>query len=83
MQIRKNLCINLQSYPENFFTARLSSLIIPALQEQQCLQTTVFMQDGATPHIGHQVKALLCANFDDNRDYPEIFRMHGLLAHPT
>ncbi|GFQ80444.1 uncharacterized protein TNCT_539011 [Trichonephila clavata] len=25
------------------------------------------MQDGATPHIGHQVKALLSTNFDDNR----------------
>ncbi|GFV81571.1 uncharacterized protein TNCV_52951 [Trichonephila clavipes] len=40
---------------------------IPALQERQCLQTTIFMQDGTTPHIGCQVKALLNANFNDNR----------------
>ncbi|GFX26919.1 hypothetical protein TNCV_1840911 [Trichonephila clavipes] len=52
-------------------------------QERQCLQTTIFMQDGATPHIGRQVKALLSAQFGDNRDYPDIFRMHGLLAHLT
>ncbi|GFW72827.1 hypothetical protein TNCV_1266701 [Trichonephila clavipes] len=65
------------------FSARLSSLIIPALWERQCLQTTIFMQKGATPHIGHQVKALLSANFGDNRDYPYIFWVYGLLAHQT
>ncbi|GFW92145.1 histone-lysine N-methyltransferase SETMAR [Trichonephila clavipes] len=30
-------------------------------------------KDGATPHIRRQVKALLSANFGDNRDYPGIF----------
>ncbi|GFT37798.1 uncharacterized protein TNCV_4128711 [Trichonephila clavipes] len=35
--------------------------------ERQCLQTTIFMQEGATPHIGAQIKALLSANFGDNR----------------
>ncbi|GFU76227.1 hypothetical protein TNCV_527071 [Trichonephila clavipes] len=50
-------------------------------KERQCLQTTIFMQDGATPRIGRQVKALLSANFGDNRDYPGIFRMHGLITH--
>ncbi|GFW59740.1 uncharacterized protein TNCV_4718321 [Trichonephila clavipes] len=44
-----------------------NSMVIPAFQEQQCLQSTVFMQDGATPHIGRQGKALLSANFGDNR----------------
>ncbi|GFX67124.1 hypothetical protein TNCV_590401 [Trichonephila clavipes] len=65
------------------FGARLLSLIIPSLQEPPCLQTTTFMQGGATPHIGSQVKAMLSANFGDNRDYPDIFHVHGLLAHPT
>ncbi|GFW62783.1 hypothetical protein TNCV_2625461 [Trichonephila clavipes] len=51
--------------------------------ERQCFQTTIFMQDGATPHIGHQVKALLSACFGHNRDYPDIFRMWDLLAYPT
>ncbi|GFX11898.1 uncharacterized protein TNCV_2996821 [Trichonephila clavipes] len=35
------------------------------------------------PHIEHQVKVPLSANFGDNRDYSDIFQMHGLLAHPT
>ncbi|GFX75945.1 long-chain-fatty-acid--CoA ligase 5 [Trichonephila clavipes] len=35
-------------------------------QERQCLQTTIFMQDGATAHIGRQIKALLSANFGNN-----------------
>ncbi|GFS75041.1 dynein heavy chain 12, axonemal [Trichonephila clavipes] len=52
-------------------------------EERQYLQTTIFMQDGATPHIGCQVKVLLSANFGDNRDYPDIFQMHGLLAYLT
>ncbi|GFW75088.1 hypothetical protein TNCV_447931 [Trichonephila clavipes] len=49
------------------FSARLSSLIIPALQERQCLQITIFMQNGATRHIGRQVKAMLSSNFGDSR----------------
>ncbi|GFU01944.1 hypothetical protein TNCV_1524311 [Trichonephila clavipes] len=52
-------------------------------EERQCLQSTIFMKDGATPHIGRQVKALLSSNMGDNRDYPDICRMHGLLTHPT
>ncbi|GFU75815.1 uncharacterized protein TNCV_1652751 [Trichonephila clavipes] len=44
-----------------------SDEVIPALQERQCLQTTIFMQDGAIHHIGRQVKALLSGNFGDNR----------------
>ncbi|GFT35979.1 uncharacterized protein TNCV_4342891 [Trichonephila clavipes] len=44
----------------------LQQQIIPALQEQQCLQTTIFTRDGATPHVGRRVKALISANFGDN-----------------
>ncbi|GFV99756.1 uncharacterized protein TNCV_5081161 [Trichonephila clavipes] len=43
------------------------STVDSAVQERQCLQTTIFMQDGATSHIGHQVKALLSENFGNNR----------------
>ncbi|GFU73712.1 hypothetical protein TNCV_2812601, partial [Trichonephila clavipes] len=56
---------------------------IPALQKRQSLQTTIFLQDGATPHIGRYVEALLSANFGNNHESPEISRMHGLLTHPT
>ncbi|GFW13994.1 hypothetical protein TNCV_4701291 [Trichonephila clavipes] len=65
------------------FSAHLSSLIIPALQERQRLQTTIFMQDRDTPYIRRQVKALLSAKFSDNCECADIFRMHGILAHPT
>ncbi|GFS67813.1 transposable element Tcb1 transposase [Trichonephila clavipes] len=30
-------------------------------------------EDGSTPHIVHQVKALLSANFGDNHDYPDAW----------
>ncbi|GFX36073.1 uncharacterized protein TNCV_4215951 [Trichonephila clavipes] len=33
-------------------------------------------------HIGREVKALLSANFGDNRNYPDILRMHSLLDYP-
>ncbi|GFT51516.1 uncharacterized protein TNCV_51361 [Trichonephila clavipes] len=42
------------------------STVILALQKRQCLQTTIFMQDGATPYVGRQVKELFSANFGDN-----------------
>ncbi|GFT16854.1 uncharacterized protein TNCV_1334311 [Trichonephila clavipes] len=49
------------------------STVIAALEERQCLQTTIFMLDGATPHFGRQVKTLLSANFGDNRVISRIF----------
>ncbi|GFS95297.1 uncharacterized protein TNCV_2631111 [Trichonephila clavipes] len=55
----------------------LQQQAIPALQERQCLQTTIFKQDGVTPHIGRQVKALVSANFIDNllisRNFPDAW----------
>ncbi|GFV96991.1 uncharacterized protein TNCV_4352031 [Trichonephila clavipes] len=54
------------------YSELLQQQVIPTSQERQCLQTTIFMQDGATPHIGHRVKTLLSANFGDKRDYPDI-----------
>ncbi|GFX11381.1 uncharacterized protein TNCV_2804421 [Trichonephila clavipes] len=47
--------------------------VIPALYERQRLQTNIFMQDGATPRIRRQIKALLSANFGDNRVNIQIF----------
>ncbi|GFQ85209.1 uncharacterized protein TNCT_90991 [Trichonephila clavata] len=43
------------------YSELLQQQVIPALQEIQCLKTTIFMHDGAAPHNGHQVKALLSA----------------------
>ncbi|GFW11752.1 uncharacterized protein TNCV_1082981 [Trichonephila clavipes] len=33
--------------------------LIPVLQERHCLEITIFMQDGASPHIAKSVKKLL------------------------
>ncbi|GFU25632.1 hypothetical protein TNCV_3621981 [Trichonephila clavipes] len=64
-------------------THYLEHRVTTASCERQSLQTTIFMQDGIIPHIRCQVKALIIATCDDNRDYLDIFWMHGILAHPT
>lgn len=45
----------------------LQQQIIPALHEREYLETSVFSQYGATPHIGRQVKELIRAQFGDGR----------------
>ena len=49
------------------YASSLQQSIIQALQARQCDTTTVFMQDGAPPHIAHCVKQLLRCHFDDGR----------------
>ncbi|GFW47018.1 uncharacterized protein TNCV_3486301 [Trichonephila clavipes] len=56
------------------YSELLQQQIILALHERQCLQTNIFMQDGATPHIGRQVKAPLSASLGDNRVISRYFR---------
>ncbi|GFT62477.1 hypothetical protein TNCV_4600781 [Trichonephila clavipes] len=34
----------------NSYSAMLSEQMIPALQEEHCLETTIFIQDRALPH---------------------------------
>ena len=41
--------------------------VIPALQERNCVETSVFMEDGVPPHIGRQVQRLLHETFTDER----------------
>ncbi|GBO04710.1 hypothetical protein AVEN_70563-1 [Araneus ventricosus] len=44
---------------------------IPALQKRKCLQTTVFMQDAAPPHIARPVQALFQPHFrEDQISFP-------------
>ncbi|GFX57178.1 uncharacterized protein TNCV_2964571 [Trichonephila clavipes] len=52
------------------YSELLQQQVIPALQERQCLQTTIVMQYGATSHIGRQVKVLLSANCAEIRTLP-------------
>ncbi|GFU79781.1 hypothetical protein TNCV_4928121 [Trichonephila clavipes] len=41
----------------------LREQLIPALQERHCLETTIFMQDEAPPHIAKPVNNLLHETF--------------------
>ncbi|GBM99496.1 hypothetical protein AVEN_119775-1 [Araneus ventricosus] len=47
--------------------ALLQKQAIPALQERDCLETTVLMQDGAPHKIARTVQPLLRAHFGDER----------------
>ncbi|GBM94792.1 hypothetical protein AVEN_69347-1 [Araneus ventricosus] len=61
-----------------FNGARYESLLlnqlIPALQQRGCVDSTIFMQDCAPPHIATPVKQLLNFHFGNDRiisrDFP-------------
>ncbi|GBN26490.1 hypothetical protein AVEN_61563-1 [Araneus ventricosus] len=60
----------------------LQQQVIPALQERECLETTVFMQDGAPPHIARSVQVLLRALFGDDRVISGSFQTAWLPRSP-
>ncbi|MGH0123464.1 UNVERIFIED_CONTAM: hypothetical protein FKN15_011979 [Acipenser sinensis] len=41
------------------YQTMLTTHVIPMLQQRNVINTTVFMQDGAPPHIGNQIKRVL------------------------
>ncbi|GBM36093.1 hypothetical protein AVEN_179092-1 [Araneus ventricosus] len=43
------------------------SMLIPALQQRGCVDSTIFIQDGAPPHIATPVKQLLNLHFGNDR----------------
>ncbi|GFX90703.1 uncharacterized protein TNCV_3195211 [Trichonephila clavipes] len=45
----------------------LQNRIIPSLADKHLLERTIFMQDGASPHIARRVKDLLRRSFGDDR----------------
>ncbi|GFV68274.1 uncharacterized protein TNCV_1875561 [Trichonephila clavipes] len=45
----------------------LEQSVIPPLQERQCDTTTVFMQNGAPPHIARCVKQMFRRHSGDDR----------------
>ncbi|GBN44701.1 hypothetical protein AVEN_44808-1 [Araneus ventricosus] len=45
----------------------LRNHVIPELQECTCMDNTIFMQDGARPHIANPVKRLLNIHFGNDR----------------
>lgn len=59
------------------YEALLRNHVLPALQKRQCVDRTIFMQDGAPPHIATPVKQLLSAQFGDggiiSRHFPKTW----------
>ncbi|GFY11648.1 uncharacterized protein TNCV_4231171 [Trichonephila clavipes] len=46
----------------------LQNCIIPSLADKHLLERTIFMQDGAPPHIARRVKDFLCRSFGMLKD---------------
>ncbi|GFX51005.1 uncharacterized protein TNCV_2733561 [Trichonephila clavipes] len=51
----------------------LQNRIIPSLADKHLLERTIFMQDGAPPHIARRVKDLLRRSFGDDRVHSRHF----------
>lgn len=62
--------VNTQRYHD-----MLSSFVIPQLQQRQCLDKIIFMQDGAPPHIGKSVQQLLRHHFTEERVISRCFHV--------
>ncbi|GFU72082.1 uncharacterized protein TNCV_2976671 [Trichonephila clavipes] len=57
----------------------LQNRIISSLADKHLLERTIFMQDGAPPHIARRLKDLLRRSFGDDRVLsPATFIMLGL-----
>ena len=61
----------------------LEQTVIPALQAGRCDTTTVFMQDGAPPHIARYLKQLLRHHSVTTEPKASNFLQLGLLNSPT
>lgn len=49
------------------YESLLRNDVIPALQQRECVDSIIFMQDGAPPHIANRVKRLLRRHFGNAR----------------
>ena len=56
------------------YASLLKDKIVPDLQARQCLSSTIFMQDGAPPHICLCVKDVLKNHFSEERIISRHFR---------
>ncbi|GBM23639.1 hypothetical protein AVEN_117389-1 [Araneus ventricosus] len=52
---------------ETRYESLLLNQLIPALQQRGCVESTIFMQDGAPPHIATPLKQLLNLHFRNDR----------------
>ncbi|GBL95165.1 hypothetical protein AVEN_110553-1 [Araneus ventricosus] len=60
------------------YESLLRNQLIPALQQHRCVDSTIFMQDGAPLHITTPLKQLLNLHFGNDR----IIRHHFQIAWP-
>ncbi|GFX56813.1 uncharacterized protein TNCV_495611 [Trichonephila clavipes] len=58
----------------------LKDFVTPEFQQRGCFQDTTFMQDGAPPHIDHNVKGLLKPHFTDAQVISRHFSTLWLLV---
>ncbi|GBM75493.1 hypothetical protein AVEN_183809-1 [Araneus ventricosus] len=49
------------------YESLLRNHLVPAMQQRRCVDSTIFMQDGAPPHIATPVKQLLNLHFGIDR----------------
>ncbi|GBN32408.1 hypothetical protein AVEN_216917-1 [Araneus ventricosus] len=56
--------------------------VIPALQQSPCVSSTIFMQDGAPPHVAHPLKRLLSMHFGNYRIISRRFPTNWLPRSP-
>ncbi|GBM91339.1 hypothetical protein AVEN_21171-1 [Araneus ventricosus] len=56
------------------YESLLGNQLIPALQQRECVDSTIFMQDGAPLHIATPVKQLLNLHFGNGRIISHHFR---------
>ncbi|GBM51964.1 hypothetical protein AVEN_194259-1 [Araneus ventricosus] len=55
------------------YESLLCNQLIPELQQRGCVDSTIFMQDGAPPHIATPVKQLLNLHFGNDRIISRYF----------
>ncbi|GBL74765.1 hypothetical protein AVEN_243630-1 [Araneus ventricosus] len=55
------------------YESLLRTQIIPALKQRGCVDSAIFLQDGAPPHIATPVKELLNLHFGNDRIISHYF----------
>ena len=68
----------LTTYSVNYnrYVDMLENFVIPQLQQRNCIDSTIFMQDSGPSHIWRQVKDFLHYHFTDDRVISRAFPMN-------
>ncbi|GBN06504.1 hypothetical protein AVEN_202351-1 [Araneus ventricosus] len=63
------------------YESLLRNQLIPALQQRGCVDSTIFMQDDAPPHIATPIKQLLNLHCRNDRIISRYFQQPGRHDH--